>query len=196
MIKNNLNIAQQVNCSGISSSLFLFFDSKALCAGCLLHASRPKRGARTPSSTSPCGRDQASRARRPLWSTSRYALFAPECCCTLWGRDVWWFSLPTEPLGSKEEKNEHRKKHSPLPSGPELSKAQANRRTPVFKCLLCHCHKPKATALITSPCVFGITFFPKKSTRHKYSGNKPFTLKPQPQFAWHVKKPAQQQLPQ
>lgn len=99
-------------------------------------------------------------------------------------------------LGSKEEKNEQKKKHSPLPSGPELSKAQANRRTPVFKCLLCHCHKPKATALITSPCVFGITFFPKKSTRHKYSGNKPFTLKPQPQFAWYVKKPSLQQLPQ
>lgn len=33
MIKNNLNIAQQVNCSGISSPLFLFFDSKARRAG-------------------------------------------------------------------------------------------------------------------------------------------------------------------
>lgn len=44
MIKNNLNIAQQVNCSGMSSSLFLFFDSKTLCAGYLLHESRPRRG--------------------------------------------------------------------------------------------------------------------------------------------------------
>lgn len=42
MIKNNLNIAQQVNCSGISSSLFLFFDSKILHAGHLLHESRPR----------------------------------------------------------------------------------------------------------------------------------------------------------
>lgn len=44
MIKNNLNIAQQVNCSGISSSLFLFFDSKILHAGYLLHESRPRCG--------------------------------------------------------------------------------------------------------------------------------------------------------
>lgn len=43
MIKNNLNIAQQVNCSGISS-LFLFFDSKILRAGYLLHESRPRCG--------------------------------------------------------------------------------------------------------------------------------------------------------
>lgn len=47
MIKNNLNIAQQVNCSGISSSLFLFFDSKILCAGDLLQGSRLRWGART-----------------------------------------------------------------------------------------------------------------------------------------------------
>lgn len=46
MIKNNLNIAQ-VNCSGISSSLFLLFDSKILCAGYLLRESHLRWGART-----------------------------------------------------------------------------------------------------------------------------------------------------
>lgn len=47
MIKNNLNIAQQVNCSGISSSLFLFFDSKILCLGYLIQESHLRWGART-----------------------------------------------------------------------------------------------------------------------------------------------------
>lgn len=47
MIKNNLNIAQQVNCSGISSSLFLFFDSKILCSGDLIQESHLRWGART-----------------------------------------------------------------------------------------------------------------------------------------------------
>lgn len=47
MIKNNLNIAQQVNCSGMSSSLFLFFDSKILCSGYLIQESHLRWGART-----------------------------------------------------------------------------------------------------------------------------------------------------
>lgn len=66
MIKNNLNIAQQVNCSGISSSLFLFFDSKILCAGYLLPESRPRCRARTSPSTSLCGLYQGQTATEKI----------------------------------------------------------------------------------------------------------------------------------
>lgn len=99
MIKNNLNIAQQVNCSGMSSSLFLFFDSKILCSGYLIQESHLRWGARTlepfPSWF------YHNRGQR---DTIRCHFHISHISCVLWGRAAWQFPFPTKAFRIKKRK--------------------------------------------------------------------------------------------
>lgn len=118
MIKNNLNIAQQVNCSGISSSLFLFFDSKILCSGYLIQEPHLRWGARTlkhfPSWSLPL---QGTWGHHQGPKNNFY--ISHICCkansCVLWGRAAWQLPFPTKLFRIKKE-NQNIGNDQPSPS--------------------------------------------------------------------------------
>lgn len=151
MIKNNLNIAQQVNCSGISSSLFLFFDSKALHAGSVLHESRPGCGVWDFLEQSLCGLFQGQTAMaNPSVPRSNIPHVAKPYCQQR-GRGTWDLSLPTKLFGIANEKRNKGKNHR-SPSQPNLGGVRG-RRGGSQQRLLCHHHKPDVTALVPNSCV-------------------------------------------
>lgn len=93
MIKNNLNIAQHVNCFGMSSSLLLLW----LQAVQGPHVSAPCAGPEHVASwrpSGPAGREDAS--SHSVSPAGPMALH--------WGRDVGQHFIPTDPSGIKKFK--------------------------------------------------------------------------------------------
>lgn len=163
MIKNNLNIAQQVNCSGISSSLFLFFDSKILCSGYLIQESH-WGGGPGPSSSSLCGLYH----NRGQGDTIRCHFYLSHICCkanscVLWGRAAWQFPFPTKLFRIKKEK-QNKGNAQPSPSHQNWVKYKEGE----VETRACLVTATNQVGLITNPCVFRVrlTFWksPKKSS--------------------------------
>lgn len=110
MIKNNLNIAQQVNCSGISSSLFLFFDSKILCRGSAPGVS-PEVGGQDPQALPFLVLTTTGDKGTPSGATFTCPKFPAKHCWVLWGRAAW--QLPQN-LSELKRKNRIEEITNPL----------------------------------------------------------------------------------
>lgn len=147
MIKNNLNIAQ-VNCSGISSSLFLLFDSKILCAGYLLRESHLRWGGQDPQALPFVVFTTAEDKGTPSGTTFSSPT-SPAKYCTA----TWQFPLPTKPFRIKKEKQNKGNDQPSLSQPSKLGEVQGRRGG--SQCLLGHCHKSNGFK-ITNPCVFRI----------------------------------------
>lgn len=115
MIKNNLNIAQQVNCSGISSSLFLFFDSKILCSGYLIQQSHPRWGP-GPSSIFLC----VLYHNRGQGDTTRCHFHISHICCKAFpacsGAELHGTAPFPQNLSELKRKNRIKEMTNPLPA--------------------------------------------------------------------------------
>lgn len=116
MIKNNLNIAQQVNCSGISSSLFLFFDSKILCSGYLIQESHLKRGARTLKHFPLWPFTTTGDKGTPSGATFTYPTFAAKQIPVCSGAELRGSSPFPQNLSELERKNRMKEMTNPLPA--------------------------------------------------------------------------------
>lgn len=167
MIKNNLNIAQQVNCSGISSSLFLFFDSKILCSGYLIQEPHLRWGARTPKHFPLWSLPQQGTRghhQMPLSHIPHLLQSIPPCS----GAELHGSAPFLQNLSELKRKNRIKEMTNPFPA---IKTGWSTRKERWKQCLLGHCQNQMA--LITNPCVFSIrlTFWRVQKSLHNLSCN-------------------------
>lgn len=177
MIKNNLNIAQQVNCSGISSSLFLFFDSK-ICKVSTPWVSPKVRGQDFPEhvtlwslpGTDGDGKTLGTSFTSPMFVAKRYHMQG--------GRDMRRFSLPTKSFSIiKEKQKKGNAQPSPQPSRTGWSTQKERRKLRVATLSLLQI---KSGCLKPMSCISGLDWLSEEvfTMWVTISEIKPFTSKP------------------